>query len=154
MKSRYRLSSPPIQLNPLPSQPLKPNLYPLSEFMSEPEQPPKPLPTDDSIIVKLPQGTRIIQGGNAVINAANSLLHISTKEFVEKVATAIVQPFQPLEELFRQGIRVEILEPEKKWVTGKIRLRLVFEFVPDESENNKTPGEFVSPLDEIRKRSV
>ncbi len=153
MTIRDLLSSPPIQPNPLYSQPLDPNLYPLSEFMSEPEQPPKPLPTDDSIIVKLFQGTRIFHGSNVVIDAANSPLHIPTKELVEKVATAIVQPFKPLE-LFRQGIRVEILEPEKKWVTGKIRLRLVFEFVPDESENNKTPGEFVSPLDEIRKRSV
>jgi len=121
--------------------------------MSEPEQPPKPLPTDGSIIVKLPQRTQILHGINAVIAATNSPLHISTKEFVEKVATAILQQVQPLE-LFQQGIKVEILEPEKKWVTGKIRLRLIFEFVPDESENNKTPGEFVSPLDEIRKRSV
>ncbi|MBV8884317.1 MAG: hypothetical protein JO235_10025 [Chroococcidiopsidaceae cyanobacterium CP_BM_RX_35] len=121
--------------------------------MNELKQPSGLLPADDSIIVKIPQGTQIFHGNNVIFNAANFSLHISTKEFVDKVAIPIHNQIRP-QELFQQGTKVEILEPEKKWVTGKIHLRLVFEFIPDEPEINKTSGEFVSPLDEIRNRSI
>ncbi len=36
----------------------------------------------------------------------------------------------------------------------KLRCRLVFEFIPDEQENNLTPSEFVSPLDDVRKMNL
>ncbi|MBV9386376.1 MAG: hypothetical protein JOZ78_08110 [Chroococcidiopsidaceae cyanobacterium CP_BM_ER_R8_30] len=121
--------------------------------MSEPKQSSKPFPRDDSIIAKLPQGTRISLGNTAVIDASQFPLHIPTKEFVNKIAAPICKYINSLE-LFQQGTKVEILEPEKKWVTGKIRLRLVFDFIPDGLEINKTSGEFVSPLDEIRNRSI
>lgn len=112
------------------------------------EQPSKPLPADDSIVVKL-INTEVIHGNNRLFHAGtNSPLHVSAKELVDKVATVVRHQIQP-QRLFEQGIKVEILEPEKKWITGNIRLRFVFEFVPDESEN-KTPSGFVSPLDDIR----
>ena len=54
------------------------------------------------------------------------------------------------EELCEQGIKAEILEPGKNWVTGMIRLRLVVEFIPDEPKKNGTSNKIVSALDDIR----
>lgn len=122
------------------------------KFMSE--QTYNPLPISDNIIVKLPRGTEVYYSSTntKVINATSSLIHISTKEFADRVAGPTLEHIQPAE-LFQQGIQVEILEPEKKWVSGKVRLNLVFEFIPDEPEILETPikSRSQSSLDDIRK---
>ncbi len=120
--------------------------------MSNLEQLSQPFPESDRIIVKLPQGTQISPNGRTVIDAMSASLLIPSKEFVEKIVTPIFQSVRPTE-IFKQGTKVEILEPGKEWVIGNVRLRLVVEFVPDEPENN-THGKFVSPLDDIRNRNV
>lgn len=121
-------------------------------FMSE--QTYNPLPVSESIIVKLPRGTEIYYSSTntTVINAISSLIHIFTKEFVDRVAGPTLEHIQPAE-LFQQGIQVEILKPEKKWVSGKVPLTLVFEFIPDKPEIWETPikSRSQSSLDDIRK---
>lgn len=123
-----------------------------TETMSESEKPFKPLPMDDGVVVKLPTGTDIVTVGNRVFRASGSPLYHSTKELEDKIAKPIYD--NSSRELFKQGVKVEILEPGKKWVTGNLRLRLVFEFIPDEPENSKPPGESVSPLDDIRRMNL
>jgi hypothetical protein len=49
------------------------------------------------------------------------------------------------EEAFINGFECQVLQPGKKWQTGKIRIKINVEFCPDD------PIEPESPLDEIRK---
>jgi hypothetical protein len=60
-------------------------------------------------------------------------------------------------EIFRGGVPVELLEPgSSQWIKGKMRLRLVIEFCPDQSKSepleiSKPEGlPVISSLDEIR----
>lgn len=96
------------------------------------EQTYQPLPMNDDIIVKLPEGTDIVIG-NQVFQVGTSLYN-SSKVFLGKVAKYIYDNSTP--HLFIQGIKVEILKPGKQWTAGKLRCRLVFEFIPDHSQNN------------------
>lgn len=104
------------------------------EAMNEIEKPSRPLLADDSVIIKIP---------------GNQNTYRNTKEFAGAY-TESINCYFPADEIFRQGIKVELLEPGKNWVKGSIRLRLVFEFIPNELENSKTSGEYLSPLDDIR----
>ena len=90
------------------------------------EQPPKPLPVDDRVIVKV-----------------SSDYYINTKQFASKVHDQGCQ----------QGIKAEILEPGKQWETGRISCRVVVEFIPDEPEITElsTINQSVSHLRDIRK---
>lgn len=97
--------------------------------MNDLEQTSKSLPVDENTILKIFHGT------------SQSPLYQSTKEFVNLVAA---EPISYDDELCQQGTEVEILEPGEQWKTGKIRLRLVLEFIPDKQENSK------SPLDDIQ----
>ncbi|AFY83582.1 KGK domain-containing protein [Oscillatoria acuminata] len=49
------------------------------------------------------------------------------------------------EEAFIDGFECRVLQPGKKWQTGKIRIKINVEFCPDD------PSEPDSPLDDIRK---
>lgn len=109
-------------------------------------------PVDEDVIVKLPEGTDIVVVGNRIFKVSGSSLYNSSKEFLEKLAKPIYD--NSSRHLFEQGVKVEILEPGKQWTSGKLRCRLVFEFIPDEQENNKIPSESVSPLDDIRKMNL
>ena len=106
--------------------------------MSAPEQPlkPKPIPVRNDVVVK-----QLTSGG--------SPSYQSSKEFVDNVLQPLRDSCYP-EELCEQGIKAEILEPGKNWVTGTIRLRFVVEFIADEPENNGTSDKFVSTLDDIK----
>ena len=120
--------------------------------MSNSEQFSQPLPVDDNIIVKLPENTNISVVGNGIFKVRGSSLYNSTKEFVNKLAAPIYENSSL--HLFSLGVNVEILEPGKQWVSGKLRCRLVFEFIPDEQENNTTPSVSASPLDDLRKMNL
>lgn len=120
--------------------------------MSNPEQFTQPLPVDDNIIVKLPENTDISVVGHGIFKVRGASLYNSTKEFVNKLTAPIYNNSSP--HLFTQGIKVEILEPGKQWIAGKFRCRLVFEFIPDEQENNTTASGSVSPLDDLRKMNL
>lgn len=113
----------------------------------------KPFPVDDDIIVKLPKGTVIYYGNTYLFDASSSALYTPTKELTDKVEKHLRKALGP-QEIFEQGVKVELLEPGKQWTSGKLRCRLVFEFIPDEQENNKIPNESVSPLDDIRKMNL
>lgn len=126
------------------------------EYVSEPEKPSQPLPIDERVIVKLPKGTLIYKEKNEIFDAVSSALYITTDEFVNKLANSLVNAVGP-KEIFGQGVRVEILEPGKKWVIGNLRLRLVFEFIPDDAEFTQRPPRSLlenqttePPLDDIR----
>lgn len=110
-------------------------------------------PVDGYIIVKLPKGTDINFGTTVLFDASSSTLYTPTKELVDKVKKHLCDPLFP-QEIFEQGVKVELLEPGKQWASGKLRCRLVFEFIPDEQENNKIPSVSVSPLDDIRKMNL
>ena len=112
-----------------------------------------PFRVDDDIIVKLPKGTELSFGNIMLIDARTSALYTSTKELTDKVEKSLRNAFYP-QHIFEQGVKVDILEPGKQWTSGKLRCRLVFEFIPDEQENNKIPSVSVSPLDDIRKMNL
>ncbi len=91
-------------------------------------------------IVKFPTGTVVsfYTGDRVSFNAKKSPFD-STKTFVNKVAEYICGSINH-KELFQKGLNAEILEPGKQWKTGKIRCRLVFDFIPDQLENNRITG--------------
>ncbi len=124
--------------------------------MSNSEQFTLPFPVDDNIIVKLPKGTRIYltQNSHYLFDANNSTLYNNANELIKKLEHSVLKSSIGPDTIFKQGINVEILEPGKQWTAGKFRCRLVFEFIPDEQENNKTPSESVSPLDDLRKMNL
>lgn len=99
--------------------------------MNDLEQTSEPLPVDENTILKIFHGT------------SQSPLYQSTQDFVNLMTT---EPISCNDELYQQGTKVEILEPGKQWKTGKIRLRLVFEFISDKQENNKSPLEVLALL--------
>ena len=99
--------------------------------MSESEKFSKPLPVNENVVVKLPISTQIRTVNNTLVfNATESPLYSSTKEVDDKIVKPIRQHIRP-EEIFKLGIKAEILEPEKKWVAGNLRLSFVWEFIPD-----------------------
>ena len=83
--------------------------------MSAPEQPYLPMSVSNDVVVK-----------RAASDGSSS--YQSSKEFAEQVLEPIRDNCYP-EELYEQGIKAEILEPGKNWVTGMIRLRLVVEYL-------------------------
>jgi len=86
---------------------------------------------NENVVVKLPKSTQIRTiNSTLVFNASESPLYSSTKELEDKIVKPIRQSIRP-EEIFTLGIKAEILEPEKKWVAGNLRLSFVFEFIPD-----------------------
>lgn len=110
------------------------------EFMSELEQTFKVLPVDDDVVLKLPEGTVIESFNTTAFDASESPVYVSAKELNDEVLGPILDNFNN-PDLVEQGVEVRLLEPGKKWVTGKICLRLLFEFIPDKPENNKTLGD-------------
>ncbi len=61
--------------------------------------------------------------------------------------------------IFEEGLKSKILTPGKQWRTGKIRMRLSFEFCPDEPEqeavlesNLLEASSESSPLDDLREQ--
>ena len=120
--------------------------------MSNSEQFTQPLPVDDNIIIKLPDNTDISVVNHGIYQVRGSSLYNSTKEFVNKLTAPIYNNSSP--HLFAQGVNVEILEPGKQWTAGKFRCCLVYEFIPDEQENNITPNFSASPLDDLRKMNL
>jgi hypothetical protein len=64
-----------------------------------------------------------------------------------------------LQQLLGDGFECEVLMPGKKWRTGKIRMRLCFDFCPDvpeiddKAENNQLDiSQPASPLDDLRQQ--
>ena len=43
------------------------------------------------------------------------------------------------------------MEPGKAWLKGRFRLRIVLEFISDQTEENRLIGNSASSLDELRK---
>lgn len=117
--------------------------------MSKLEQPFKLLTVDDDIVVKIPEGTSIETFDITLFDASESSLYVSARELNDQVLESISKNFNN-PKFLEQGIEVKILEPGEQWKTGKIRCRVVFEFIPDELENNKISGDSVSSLDELR----
>lgn len=121
--------------------------------MSNSEQFTQPLPINDNVVVKLPSGTQICSGNNILFYAELSSLYTSTNEFERKLKNSTLNALAP-KEILAKGIEVEILEPGKQWKSGKVRCRLVLDFIPDEQDNNLTSSESVSPLDDLRKMNL
>ena len=126
------------------------------KYMSNSEQFTQPFPVDDNIIVKLPQGTRVYLTKNShyLFDANNSTLYNTANELIKKLEHSVLNSSIGPDTVFKQGIKVEILEPGKQWTAGKFRCRLVFEFIPDEQENNTTASGSASPLDDLRKMNL
>ncbi len=118
------------------------------EFMSALEQLSRQLPAADDVVVKITENIKIT-AGNVVFFDGAQFLYSSTKELADKLVKFVLT-YATNHDLFKQGIKAEILEPGKKWVTGMIRLRFVVEFIPDEPETNGTSNKIVSTLDDIR----
>jgi len=58
------------------------------------------------------------------------------------------------EDIFLDGVEAEILEPgDSHWKKGKIKLRFVIDFCPDQVEAPQHPA-IDSPLDKIRQMTV
>ncbi len=79
----------------------------------------KPFPVADDIIVKLPKGTDINFGNTVLFVAGSSALYIPTKELAAQVEKPLRKALNP-KEIFEQGVKVEILEPN----TFRLSLKL------------------------------
>lgn len=131
--------------------------------MNTPEQPFKPLPIDDDTVFKLISSPEIgvydtyppNQYGREKTSIFNSETNSfgSTKDFVDNLAKYFIAKLYP-KQLFKEGVKANVLEPGKKWVKGIIRLRLVVEFIPDETESNVTLDKFSSSLDDFRSKNL
>lgn len=115
------------------------------ESMSKQEQPAKPLPVDDTVVVKLAEHTRFYIHSRVVLDASQSL-YTSTKELLDKLVSPLINVLSP-DNLFGEGMEAAILEPGKSWVKGKIRYRLVCEFIPEEPQADTL-------LDELRELNL
>lgn len=93
---------------------------------------------DDDVVVNLPEGTLIESFNTTAFDASESPLYISAKELNDAVTEPFFDNFGN-SELFEQGVEVRLLEPGKKWVTGKLHLRIAFEFIPDEPSGDTRP---------------
>ena len=115
------------------------------ESMSKQEQPAKPLPVDDSVIVKLPEGKLFFINSNNVLDTRETP-YTSTKKLVDKLVSPLIACLNP-NNLLKEGIEAAILVPGKTWIKGKIRVRLVYEFIPEEPEADTL-------LDDIRQLNL
>ena len=115
------------------------------ESMNKQEQPAKPLPVDDSVVVKLPENTYFYINSNKVLDSTQNPYN-STGKLVDKLVSPLIDCLSP-NKLFTKGIEATILEPGKPWVKGKIRFRLVYEFIPEEPEADTL-------LDDIRQLNL
>ena len=106
----------------------------------------------NDVVIKLTKNIRI-SAGNFNLFDGTQFLYSSTKEIADKVAYFLINNLSN-HDFFKEGITARILEPGKNWVTGKIRLRFVVEFIPDKPESNNKTGEFGSILDDIRNRNL
>ena len=77
------------------------------ESMSKQEQPAKPLPVDDTVVVKVLERTYFYINSNLVLDASQSL-YTSTKELVDKLVPPLIRTLSH-EELFGEGMEAAIL---------------------------------------------
>jgi len=106
------------------------------------EKPSRPLSVHDNVVVKLAEPTQFWVNGNIAFDARESL-YTSTKELVDKIVYLIIKGLSH-ESLFKEGIKASVLEPGKEWITGTLRFRFVFEFIPVESEITEKPATNIS----------
>ena len=120
--------------------------------MDTPERPSVQLPVGDDVVIKITEDVKISAGNASIFNGAQ-FLYSSTQEIADKLVKFIVS-YAGKDDFFGKEIKAKVIEPGKSWVTGKIRLRLVVEFIPDELENNGTSGELGSLLDDLRNKNI
>ena len=87
----------------------------------------------------------------------NSILPTFSGEFhKELVERKILSSWNGQQEWFKDGLPAQMIAPGEDWKKGKLRLRIVAEFIPDDIESEKissqeVPTSSVSPsLDDIR----
>lgn len=120
--------------------------------MGTPEQSSIQLPVSTDVIVEITESVKI-SAGNVPIFNGTQFLYSSTQEITAKLVKVIAGSIGN-HDFLAEGIKARVLESGKKWITGKIRLRLVVEFIPDELENNGTSGELGSLLDDLRNKNI
>ncbi|MGB3403043.1 MAG: KGK domain-containing protein [Microcoleaceae cyanobacterium] len=78
----------------------------------------------------------------------------SSRNFVEESRERIGVQYIDLIRLFKNGEACQMLKPYQGWQKGKLRIKLILEFIPDEPEIIEENGhhETESPLDEIRQQ--
>ena len=62
----------------------------------------------------------------------------------------IIGPHKNYDHWFKEGFPSRILQPEEHWKEGKIRLRVVAEFIPNEPEGAATDRPIEPSLDAFR----
>ena len=88
---------------------------------------------------------------------SNLMLITFSEEFhKELVERKILSSWNRRQEWFKDGFSAQMIAPGEDWKKGKMRLRVVAEFIPDDIESEKissqdVPESSVSPsLDDIR----
>ncbi len=119
--------------------------------MSESEKASRTLPVNDNVVIKFDARPKIIYATSMIFDGAQ-YVYSSTKEITDKLVKYGFGNLQP-QQLVSDGIKAQILEPGKSWVTGKVCWRLVVEFIADEPEITEATTRNISelPLDSIRK---
>lgn len=120
--------------------------------MNELKQSCKQLSVVDDIVIKVVESCQCSNKKGIIFDWGQHPF-TSTKQVFDKIKNAFLPDFNP-PQLFADGIKAEIMEPGKSWVKGKLRLRIVMEFIPDETEENKSFGNSASSLDDFRKMNV
>ena len=110
------------------------------------------LPVEDSVVIRVTEPSACSNNGNTIFDWSRHPF-TSTKQVFDDIKTALLAGFRP-PQLYTDGLKAEIMEPGKAWVKGKFRLRIVLEFIPDETEENKLIGNSASSLDDFRKMNL
>jgi hypothetical protein len=103
----------------------------------------------------------VVSFGNHFTLKVSKLLQVANQMLKEKTLNELEEKLKQLGagslaslnkiEWNSQGIKAEILEPNfNNWKKGKIRIRVVLEFCPDEPEEKVVTTSSNSPLDDFR----
>ena len=119
--------------------------------MSQSEKFSRTLPINENVVIKFDEHPKIINGPTPIFDGTQ-YIYSSTKEITDKLVKHVFVGLQP-QQLLNDGIKAQILEPGKNWTTGKVRLRLVVDFIADEPEMTEATTENISelPINGIRK---
>ena len=89
--------------------------------------------------------------GNIIERYKNSILYECSSKFHNKmVENKILFSTSEYSQWFKDGFPAQMIVSGEKWQKGKVRLRIVTEFIPDDESENLPEQPIEPSLDEFR----
>ena len=90
--------------------------------------------------------------GNVIEHCKKSILNECSYKFHNKIVErGILSSSSEYEQWFGDGFPAQMIVSGEKWQKGKVRLRIVTEFIPDDGESENLPEQPIeNPLDTFR----